>query len=630
MVAIRTRGPHILTGTVVDSTALHPAGNTIYVDDTNGSDVTPIPFGYKTISAALAIPAVAGDVIEVAPGVYAEDINIPAGARVLGSNATLTGAVVLGGTDSYISLYVQTVATGTTGIILAGANTTGIADIRYQLCAGTADGISVTDSASTLFYSGTLQTVENGEGLSSGSAGSVFYDLQLIHVSGTGIGIYVAPTADATGYVGQIDDDGAGVGIYVEALGGVRLGMERIDCATAYNVEATAELILSVSEIVGARINAGTATIMEAAAVVAHVADITTNPHAVTAALAGADPAGSASGGDAAHLLAFTHADIATNTGARHTQGTDLGLDTGGTNPITAATAKGHVDSTANPHSTDVGNLGSGTISELNTAITDATMLGSVDEDDMTSDSATLVPTQQSVKAYVDTYRPKFYDVIVEDWLSDAAAGGGGVWDFLVDGATTPSGWAYAASGIVPSVCRINADGSYTLTMTRVAVNGQATISKVFTSQISSDPAMWPETKGFWDLDATGTTGVGGGQVIGHLKWYKPTVDYSIVDGRLTWAAPNWKYGFSYRTGEETSNGLAWNGDFQHLFTGSSVGSTVFSNANAGTWILAHKRTNPGALRPTNKELTIQIQWQIDNQPATVDTDLNEFWLWLY
>lgn len=36
----------------------------------------------------------------------------------------------------------------------------------------------------------------------------------------------------------------------------------------------------------------------------------------------------------------------------KHTQGTDLGLDTGGTNPITAATAKAHVDAvTGNPHS---------------------------------------------------------------------------------------------------------------------------------------------------------------------------------------------------------------------------------------------------------------------------------------
>ena len=35
----------------------------------------------------------------------------------------------------------------------------------------------------------------------------------------------------------------------------------------------------------------------------------------------------------------------------KHTQGTDLGLDTGGTNPITAATAKAHVDDvTGNPH----------------------------------------------------------------------------------------------------------------------------------------------------------------------------------------------------------------------------------------------------------------------------------------
>ena len=60
-----------------------------------------------------------------------------------------------------------------------------------------------------------------------------------------------------------------------------------------------------------------------------------------------------------------------TAAGLAHTQGTDQGLDTGGVNPITAATAKGHVDSTANPHAVDIGNLGAGTMLELDTAISD-------------------------------------------------------------------------------------------------------------------------------------------------------------------------------------------------------------------------------------------------------------------
>lgn len=233
----------------------------LFVDQTSGSDVTPGPWGYATIGGALAVSA-SGDTIFVNPATYAENISIPVGVRVLGEWAVLDGTAILEGDDSYISLYMQPVATGTTGLTLAGVNTTAAADIRYQLCAGTADCISVTDSASTLFYSGTLQTVVDGEGLSSGSAGSVYYDLPLIHVSGTGTGVYVSPTADATGSIGQCDDDGAGTCLYLEALGGAQLDMWRIDAATAYDVEAAAELRLSANEIIGAEINAGTAVVV--------------------------------------------------------------------------------------------------------------------------------------------------------------------------------------------------------------------------------------------------------------------------------------------------------------------------------------------------------------------------------
>lgn len=51
-------------------------------------------------------------------------------------------------------------------------------------------------------------------------------------------------------------------------------------------------------------------------------------------------------GGTATERNHLTNAQIS----ALHSQGTDLGLDTGGTNPVTAATIKGHVDSTSNPH----------------------------------------------------------------------------------------------------------------------------------------------------------------------------------------------------------------------------------------------------------------------------------------
>jgi len=57
--------------------------------------------------------------------------------------------------------------------------------------------------------------------------------------------------------------------------------------------------------------------------------------------------------------------DVAANTSARHTQGTDLGLDSGGTNPITAATIKGHVDDvTTNPHVVTATQVGLGNVQD--------------------------------------------------------------------------------------------------------------------------------------------------------------------------------------------------------------------------------------------------------------------------
>jgi hypothetical protein len=233
----------------------------LFVDQTSGSDVTPGPWGYATIGAALAVAA-SGDTVVVNPATYVENISIPVGVRLLGEWANLTGTIILEGDDSFVSLYLQTVATGTTGLTLAGVNQTGTAEIRAQLNAGTADGISVTDSASTLFYSGLLQTVTTGEGLSSGSAGSVYYDLPLIDASGAGTCVYASPTADVTGYIGSCTDSGAGVGLYVEALGYISLEMWRLDAANAYTVEAAGELRLHLNEIVGTQINAGTAVVV--------------------------------------------------------------------------------------------------------------------------------------------------------------------------------------------------------------------------------------------------------------------------------------------------------------------------------------------------------------------------------
>ena len=49
-------------------------------------------------------------------------------------------------------------------------------------------------------------------------------------------------------------------------------------------------------------------------------------------------------------MTAAERTAIGNNSGARHTQGTDLGLDTGGDHPVTAETIKGHIDDTTIVH----------------------------------------------------------------------------------------------------------------------------------------------------------------------------------------------------------------------------------------------------------------------------------------
>ncbi len=67
--------------------------------------------------------------------------------------------------------------------------------------------------------------------------------------------------------------------------------------------------------------------------------------------------------------------DVAANTAARHTQNSDTSLDLGQVNEVTAADLRIHLDDiTTNPHQVDIGNIGSGTLAELNLAITDATL----------------------------------------------------------------------------------------------------------------------------------------------------------------------------------------------------------------------------------------------------------------
>lgn len=70
-----------------------------------------------------------------------------------------------------------------------------------------------------------------------------------------------------------------------------------------------------------------------------------------------------------------TEVDLADAVSKKHTQNSDTKLDDGQANEVTAADLRIHLDDiTTNPHQVDIGNIGSGTLAELNLAITDATL----------------------------------------------------------------------------------------------------------------------------------------------------------------------------------------------------------------------------------------------------------------
>ena len=90
--------------------------------------------------------------------------------------------------------------------------------------------------------------------------------------------------------------------------------------------------------------------------------------------------------------------------------------------------------------------------------------LPSIDEDDMTSNSASFVPTQQSVKAYVDTE------------VAGAGGGGGGANPYNADIVVAPSGGDYTTLGAALAVAAVGdvifvENGTYTESSARTVAN---------------------------------------------------------------------------------------------------------------------------------------------------------------
>ena len=131
-----------------------------------------------------------------------------------------------------------------------------------------------------------------------------------------------------------------------------------------------------------------------------------------------------------------------------------------------------HIADTANPHGNDIENLGSGTLAELNDAITDATLMDAIDEDNMASDSDTHVPTQQSVKAYVDDKADSITILGAADMDETTYSGKGGRTIIVNNFGGTEDGFEYGPNfSYEPSTRTVNITTAMTESQVKDAVN---------------------------------------------------------------------------------------------------------------------------------------------------------------
>ena len=283
-----------------DGDAQPQRGNTLYVDTANGNDGTPAPWGYETITAALAA-ASSGDVVDVAPGAYTESFSVPAGVILRGPGAALTGNTspnVTLANGSRVELASLTVPGGQIGVIQATASAYSVAEISTITVGASSFGVINTGANAILVAR--VHTVYVGAGSFAfgdvtSSAGHI--DVTCENVYGTGAAGFALATFGAgqiVGYVGHILDAAgtltaitaqgtAGVeiisnevetttGALVGATAAVKVITTEWDCTTGYNVTAGGELLLWANEFAGTETGtASLGTLAELDAATVHI-----------------------------------------------------------------------------------------------------------------------------------------------------------------------------------------------------------------------------------------------------------------------------------------------------------------------------------------------------------------------
>lgn len=133
--------------------------------------------------------------------------------------------------------------------------------------------------------------------------------------------------------------------------------------------------------------------------------------------------------------------------------------------------------------------------------------------------SAPVITSRIQGAASTPTPSAYLYDPHNGDWLLDAAAGGGGIWNFLVDGATAPtSGMVYATTSGIIHAARIDASGNVFVDLERAAgVDAAMTFSLPVLNCLP--PCFWPALLAWDSLTAASIAGTPTPD-INHMAFY--------------------------------------------------------------------------------------------------------------
>lgn len=323
-----------------------------------------LTFGAALTAASGQTPSTSNRFVVVCDdaGVYTENIDIPAWVSVYAPSAKVVGNVELNDNVYAQFDWIEASSSATVSKVFGGT------DVSY-IVANKVYGLGTGSSIVNLATNGVLmvtvkqvfaETIGIGDLTNNGHTHIEIEDLYL--TANDAIGIERNSSGSTVGRISHILDVGALTGTTAIDVnsGEVNINVGEIDCVGAYNVALGGTLRMFVNKITGTQTGAGTINVSIAGEGSDYL--LIDGTRAMTGSL-----------------------DMGTNaiTNVGNVDGRDVSAD--------GATLDNHVANTSNPHSTSIANIGSGTLAQLNAAVTDATLDDSGDPRDPNAHASTHI-----------------------------------------------------------------------------------------------------------------------------------------------------------------------------------------------------------------------------------------------